>query len=107
VCCLERERDKGTWSVMAESLMRPQRLQVMLTPDELRAIDDFRFSRRMPSRAAAVRELMRRGLAAEGFELAPEGAKSQSFGVLASNTSDDGTPADSEPTESDPERGRE
>jgi hypothetical protein len=94
-------------SVMAASLVRPQRLQVMLSPDELRAIDDFRFSRRMPSRAAAVRELMRRGLAAEGFELAPEGAKSQTFGVLASNTSDDGTPTDSEPTVSNPERGRE
>ena len=74
VCCLECERDKGTWSVMTESLMRPQRLQVMLTPDELRAIDDFRFSTLMPSRAAAGCELMRRGLAAEGFELAPEGA---------------------------------
>src|ERR1700675_3446336 len=107
VCRLERDRDKGMGAVMAASLMRPQRLQVMLSPDELRAIDDFRFSRRMPSRAAAVRELMRRGLAAEGFELAPEGAKSQTFGVLASNTSDDGTPTDSEPTVSNPERGAE
>src|SRR3984893_20638 len=107
VCRLERDRDRGMGSVMAASLMRPQRLQVMLSPDELRAIDDFRFSRRMPSRAAAVRELMGRGLAAEGVELEPEGAKSKTFGVLESNTSDDGTPTDSEPTVSNPERGRE
>ena len=29
------------------------------------AIDDFRFENRMPSRAAAIRELIRRGLAAQ------------------------------------------
>jgi hypothetical protein len=35
---------------------RGERLQIMLTPDELVLIDDFRFKHRMPSRAAAVRE---------------------------------------------------
>jgi hypothetical protein len=35
----------------------------------------------MPSRAAAVRELLRRGLAAEGFKLAEIGKHSSSFGV--------------------------
>jgi hypothetical protein len=44
-------------------------------------IDDFRFKRRMPSRAAAVRELFRRGLAAEGFLTAPVGSKSTDFSV--------------------------
>lgn len=67
---------------MASQQMRPERLQIMLDPAELAAIDDFRFRRRMPSRAAAVRELLRRGLAAEGFEIAPHGAPSRSFGVL-------------------------
>jgi hypothetical protein len=67
---------------MMERLMRPERLQIMLDPEELKAIDDFRFHKRMPSRAAAVRELLRRGLAAEGFAVAPDGARSQSFGVL-------------------------
>jgi hypothetical protein len=42
---------------------RTLRLQVMLTADELAAIDDFRFNNQVPSRAAAVRELLRRGLA--------------------------------------------
>jgi len=67
---------------MAEELMRPERLQIMLNPEELKAVDDFRFQSRMPSRAAAVRELLKRGLAAEGFEIAVTGMKSQSFGVL-------------------------
>jgi hypothetical protein len=67
---------------MAEELMRPERLQIMLSPEELRALDDFRFQSRMPSRAAAVRELLKRGLAAEGFEIATAGRTSQSFGVL-------------------------
>jgi hypothetical protein len=53
----------------------------MLSPEELRLVDDFRFKRRMPSRAAAVRELFRRGLASEGFVEAPVGSKSSDFGV--------------------------
>jgi hypothetical protein len=35
----------------------------------------------MPSRAAAVRELFKRGLSAEGFFSAPTGSKSSEFGV--------------------------
>jgi hypothetical protein len=42
---------------------RTERLQVMLPADELAALDEFRYRVRMPSRAAAVRELLRRGLA--------------------------------------------
>lgn len=63
------------------SLTRGERLQLMLTPEELVVIDDFRFRRRMPSRAAAVRELMKRGLAAEGFDEAAFGSQSRDFGV--------------------------
>ncbi len=61
---------------------RPERLQIMLSEDELTGLDDFRFKKRMPSRAAAVRELMKRGLAAEGFVTAPLGAKSSDYGVV-------------------------
>jgi hypothetical protein len=60
---------------------RAERLQLMLSPDELVLIDDFRFRARMPSRAAAVRELLKRGLAAEGFTGANFGAKSSEFRV--------------------------
>jgi metal-responsive CopG/Arc/MetJ family transcriptional regulator len=60
---------------------REERLQIMLTEDELRTVDDWRFERRMPSRAAAVRELLRRGLAAEGFLRSDERLRSKDFGV--------------------------
>ncbi len=69
-------------------LTREQRLQIMLTVEELSAIDDWRFARRMPMRAAAVRELLKRGLAAEGFLSAGAGEKSQSFGVVGKRAAD-------------------
>jgi hypothetical protein len=49
-----------------------ERLQAMLSAEELAALDDWRFAQRMPSRAAAIRELLRRGLglAADGSEQA-------------------------------------
>ena len=61
---------------------RLERLQIMLDAEELKALDDWRFQKRMPSRAAAVREIIRRGLMAEGFETALAGQGSSSFGVL-------------------------
>ena len=62
-------------------LIRGERLQIMLAPEELEVIDDFRFKWRMPSRAATVRELLRRGLAAEGVPTAPD-RNSSGFGVI-------------------------
>jgi len=41
---------------------RTEKVQVMLDDGELRAIDDWRFENRIPTRAAAIRELLRRGL---------------------------------------------
>jgi hypothetical protein len=64
---------------------REERLQIMLNPEEFTALDNFRFKLRMPSRAAAVRELLKRGLAAEGFASAPQGAKSTDYGVVAAS----------------------
>ena len=61
--------------------LRGERLQIMLDIEELALVDDFRFKKRMPSRAAAVRELFRRGLAAEGFQMAAPGSKSSDFGI--------------------------
>ena len=62
---------------------RDGRLQIMLDDDELNAIDDWRFQMRMPSRAAAVREQLRRGRAAVG-QTAEKGIQSKEFGVLRS-----------------------
>ncbi len=63
-------------------LNRGERLQIMLMAEELRAIDNWRFANRMPSRAAAIRELLKRGIAAEGFGEAQDGQKSKYFSVL-------------------------
>ena len=61
--------------------LRAERLQVMLSPDELSAVDDFRFRHRMPTRAAAVREILKLGLAAAGVD-AKAGVKSSDYGVF-------------------------
>jgi hypothetical protein len=61
---------------------RAIRLQIMLDDVEVTAIEDWRFRKRMPSRASAVRELIRRGLRAEGFDLANAGQKSSDYGVV-------------------------
>jgi hypothetical protein len=66
---------------MANGVNRGERLQIMLTDEELTVLDDFRFKKRMPSRAAAIRELLKRGLGAEGFHAAAFGTKSEEFGV--------------------------
>ena len=61
--------------------LRGERLQVMLSPEELTLVDDFRFKHRMPTRAAAVRELLKLGLtvlASDG-----EGMKSSDYGVFS------------------------
>ena len=61
--------------------LRAERLQVMLSPEELAAVDDFRFKHRMPTRAAAVRELLKLGLAAAGVD-GVDGTKSSDYGVF-------------------------
>ncbi len=73
-------------------LTRGERLQIMLTKEELEALDNWRFQRRMPSRAAAIRELLKRGLTAEGFSLADGDTQSKDFGVTSrSSASGDGS----------------
>jgi hypothetical protein len=71
-------------------LARGERLQIMLSAEELRAIDDWRYGRHMPSRAAAIRELLQRGLAAEGVILRPTDGRNRSrdYGVLKGNGAD-------------------
>jgi hypothetical protein len=75
---------------------REERLQVMLTPEEVQAVDDFRFKTRMPSRAAAIRELLKRGLSAEGFDIAIAGGRSSEYGVTGASPG--GEHADNGPT---------
>jgi hypothetical protein len=61
---------------------RIDKLQIMLTDDELEAIEDFRFKFRLPSRSDAVRELIRRGLVSEKEFPLPEAGTAGSFGIL-------------------------
>jgi hypothetical protein len=63
-------------------LARTERLQIMLSAEELKALDSFRFRHRMPSRAAAVRQLFRLGLTATGAVVGNAGIKSSEYGVL-------------------------
>jgi hypothetical protein len=83
---------------------RSERLQIMLTDKELSALDDWRFGRRMPSRASAIRELLKRGLAADGFSVALQHERSKDFGLLeerkqrSARKRDGRGVADSEPT---------
>jgi hypothetical protein len=65
-------------------LMREERLQILLSPEELKAVDNFRFHHRMPSRAAAVRELLRHGLDSVGAVIENTGIKSRDYSVLKS-----------------------
>ena len=74
-------------------LARGERLQIMLSHEELRAIDDWRFQSRMPSRAAAIRELLMRGLRAAGYDAPIDGAKSSDYGVLKSPNGSNGAQA--------------
>src|SRR5262249_55801019 len=63
-------------------LAREERLQIMLSPAELNAVDNYRFQHRMPSRAAAVRELLRHGIGAVGAVVENVGVRSGDYGVL-------------------------
>ncbi len=64
------------------SEVRGERLQVMLSPEELAALDDFRFKHRMPTRAAAIRELLKLGLSVDVMDGAA-GVKSSDYGVFS------------------------
>ena len=54
----------------------------MLNEDELTAIDDWRFQQRMPSRAAAIRQLLNIALRTAQQEGAIKPMKSQDYGLL-------------------------
>lgn len=79
--------------------LRGERLQVMLSPEELSALDDFRFKHRMPTRAAAVRELLKLGLTNVTTDGAA-GMKSSNFGVFSRGPGSHRGNGEGEPQES-------
>jgi len=62
-------------------MTRGHRLQIMLPPQEVRKVDDWRFMRRMPSRAAAVRALLKLGLSLREVDAGRAGFESQDGGA--------------------------
>lgn len=69
-------------------LSRETRLQIMLDDEELAAIEDWRFKHHMPSRAAAVRHLLRLGLTVAQRRADPA-KRSQDFSVFDSSDPQD------------------
>lgn len=61
---------------------RTEKLQIMLSDEELSAIDDWRFEFRLPSRAAAIRELITRGLNSREFPSPATDKSSGEFSVV-------------------------
>jgi hypothetical protein len=80
------KQQSGEGREIMNDLTRGERLQIMLTGEELEAVDNWRFNKRMPSRAAAIRELLKRGLNAEGFSVADGASKSGDFGVTGTSS---------------------
>lgn len=61
---------------------RTEKIQLMLNDEEIKTIDDWRFEHRLPSRAAAIRELISRGLHTNEFTDPTEGKASGKFAVV-------------------------
>ena len=62
-----KTRASDAWGTESTPV-RTERIQFKVSPDEITAIDEFRFQTRMPNRATAIRELLRRGLGAPKTE---------------------------------------
>jgi hypothetical protein len=62
---MERTMTKGNEAQHPRNQKRVIRLQVILNSRELAAIDDFWMEMRLPTRAAAVRHLLARGLSVQ------------------------------------------
>jgi hypothetical protein len=63
-------------------LSRETRLQIMLSEEELAAVDDWRFKHRMPSRAAAIRNLLNIALKVHTETDQSKPLRSQDYGLL-------------------------
>ena len=48
---------------MARTRPQPERIAIPMPPDLIKTIDDYRWANRLPSRAAAIRQLIEIGLA--------------------------------------------
>lgn len=67
--------------------LRSLRLSVMLSNAERSVIDTFRLTHRLPTRAAAIRELLKLGLATS-MPPSARGVKSSTYGVICDGARD-------------------
>jgi hypothetical protein len=57
---------------MADNERKTERIQVLMTPSELEALDDWAFANRIRSRGEAVRRLVEAGLSGQGAPKSPD-----------------------------------
>jgi len=77
---------------MSNTSKRTEKIQVLLAPEEVEQIDEWMFNNRIPSRAAAIRELVGRSIGTE--TVATEGrVRSREIGVLDSKIIRTGKPS--------------
>ena len=69
---VDRGRAEGWESMAPTKRKRTERVQLMVSADELSAINEFRFHARMPNLAAAVRELIKRGMGSVKKKIGPQ-----------------------------------
>ena len=69
---VNRGRAEGWESMAPTKRKRTERVQLMVSADELSAINEFRFHARMPNLAAAVRELIKRGMGSVKKDRSPK-----------------------------------
>lgn len=67
---------------------RTERLQLMLSDEELEAIDKWRYENMIPTRAAAIRELLRRGLLSRELDEPVPNAETGKYTVVDTDDTD-------------------
>lgn len=77
-----QSKERAEVSKSKGPVKRSERIQIQLTEDELQSLDSWRFENHIPSRAAAIRELMRVGLSSKEPRHRPEERrKSSDYGL--------------------------
>ena len=86
---LASHRPKVLPAMAQERQKRTERLQLMLSDEELEAIDRWRYENMIPTRAAAIRELLRRGLLSKELAGPEANRETGDYSVIPDNASPD------------------
>ncbi|WP_425410401.1 PAS domain-containing protein [Hyphococcus sp.] len=77
---------------MPKTSKRTEKIQISLAPEEIEQIDKWQFDNRMPTRAAAIRELIGRSINTEAT-MSEARVTSREIGVLESKVTREGPPS--------------